>query len=83
MKARQSTVIDISLSKEQVLLHYRGQVGAVRAYSRSGECVQFPINILRPYITDNGVHGVFEIQYDKQHKFTGIRCLNNSEGLYT
>ena len=73
-----STIVDINLSRDQLLLAYQGVAKSVNVRARSGERIKFPIDILRPFVTELGVHGVFEIQYDQAHKFVQIICVQKS-----
>ena len=67
-----SIIIDIYISAEDYLQHYQGQVSQVSAVARDGRRVQFPSNILQPFVTHDGIRGTFAIHFDTQHKFSGI-----------
>nr|WP_261841266.1 DUF2835 domain-containing protein [Aliamphritea ceti] len=71
----QQIIVDISLSNEEYLQHYRGTAKNVVAYSRDGRRIRFPADILRSFLLHNGVHGSFAIRFDDQGKFSDIRRL--------
>ena len=71
-----SLIVDIRLPKEEYLKVYQSYVRQVRAVARSGESVRFPINVLQPYLTHNGVQGSFRLSFDDQYKFVGIDLIS-------
>jgi hypothetical protein len=70
-----SLVVDISLPREQYLQVYQSYVRQVKAVARNGQTVRFPISVLQPFLTHNGIHGSFELTFDSDNKFTGIAEL--------
>lgn len=69
-------IVDIHLSTDEYLLHYQGQVTQVSATARDGRRVQFPSRILQPFVSHDGIHGTFVIQFDERHKFMGIERMD-------
>ncbi|MAM89463.1 MAG: hypothetical protein CME36_19360 [unclassified Hahellaceae] len=69
-------VLDLSITPDEFLRVYQGQAKAVSAISVDGRRVQFPAAVLRPYLLHEGIQGRFEIEFDSEHKFAGIRRLN-------
>ncbi|ODS23089.1 hypothetical protein AB835_10785 [Candidatus Endobugula sertula] len=68
-------LISISISADEYLRVYQGSAKTVSTLDRQGKRVRFPVNILQPYITHNGVSGVFAIEFDENNKFKRIaRC---------
>ncbi len=63
----------LSISADEYLPYYRGQVKNVLVQSHDGRTVRFPANILRPFVGRDGIHGTFALQYDENNKFKGIR----------
>ena len=63
----------LSISKDVLLSYYEGAAQAVVVKSEDGRSIQFPANILRPFVTNNGVHGIFEIEFDENNKFIAIQ----------
>jgi len=65
-------VFELHLTPDQILAYYRGQSRAVQARARTGQLVQFPASALQRHITAEGIHGVFRIEFDAQHKFVAL-----------
>lgn len=70
-------IITLDLSKEAVLLYYKGQAQSVIATSLDGRKIKFPASILRQVIKPEGVNGMFEIEYDDKGKFQTIRPIHS------
>jgi Protein of unknown function (DUF2835) len=70
----------VDLGAEQVLGWYRGEHREVVALAVDGRLVQFPMRILQPWFTMEGVHGEFWIRHDAQMRFTEIRPLDPTSG---
>lgn len=68
----QKIAVDLRVSADEYLKFYRGQASVVTCRSRDGRRIQFPVSILNPYLTRDGVSGSFEIQFDAQGKFVAI-----------
>ncbi|WP_271270581.1 DUF2835 domain-containing protein [Aliamphritea hakodatensis] len=71
----QQIIVDISLSSEEFLQHYRGTAKNVVARSRDGRRIRFPAEILRPFLLHSGISGSFVIRFDEGGKFSDIRRL--------
>ena len=67
--------VDIALSAEELQRAYQG-VDQVSCYARDGRRIRFPVKILWPFISHQGVYGSFEIEFDRHSKFKEIRRLN-------
>ncbi|WP_315980025.1 DUF2835 domain-containing protein [Aliamphritea spongicola] len=61
----QQIIVDISLSSEEFLQHYRGTAKNL-ARSRDGRRIRFPAEILRPFLLHSGISGSFVIRFDDQ-----------------
>lgn len=70
-----SLIVDIALPREEYLKVYQSFVRQVRAVARSGESVRFPVTVLQPYLTHEGVRGSFELHFDADNKYIDIRRL--------
>ncbi len=68
--------ISLSIPSEEFVRLYSGTAKFVVARAEDGRTVRFDANHLRPFVTSNGVHGRFEIEYGPDHKFQSIRRLN-------
>lgn len=72
-QASESTlVVDLVISADEYLKHYKGSVTQVSAFSQDGRRVRFPTAILQPFVTREGIRGSFAIHFDAQHKFVNI-----------
>lgn len=65
-------IVDINISAKDMLAYYRGLVTKVVAIAVDGRKVEFPINLLRPFMAHSGVAGRFVIQYDANGKWQTI-----------
>lgn len=71
-------ILDISAAK--LLSYYRGNARNVIAKSQGGSTIQFPVEILRPFVTNSGVSGIFRIIYDDNNKLVEIEKISNLNG---
>lgn len=65
-------IIDIRIESEQYLKQYKVPNCMVTTYSRDGRSIQFPANILQPFLLHDGIKGSFCIQFDRAGKFKSI-----------
>jgi uncharacterized protein DUF2835 len=71
-----SLVVNLVISAEEYQRLYQGAVKDVLARAVDGRRVRFPANILRPYVTHEGVRGRFQIIFDDEHRFQSIQRLD-------
>ena len=69
-------VIDLQIPKDELLRYYRGAARGVNARARSGQRVQFPAQVLRPFVGHDGVCGTFVLRVDGANRLTGIQRLD-------
>jgi uncharacterized protein YqjF (DUF2071 family) len=74
----QHVIIRLSLSRDRVMEHYRGQAHRVQTMSVDGRTVEFPATLLRQFVSEEGVHGVFEICFDANNKLVSMRRMDPS-----
>ena len=77
----QRVIIQLSLSTERVMEYYRGAARYVLTVAKDGRTVQFPASMLRQFVTEEGVHGSFEIVFDKNNKMKTMRRLHLGASL--
>lgn len=65
-------IIDIHVSNEEYLKQYQQPNCMVSTISRDGRSIQFPANILKPFLLHSGISGSFCIYFDKKGKFKSI-----------
>ncbi|MGO2007117.1 DUF2835 family protein [Vreelandella alkaliphila] len=68
----------IHLSKSECLAHYEGRYSNVRARSVDGRWVIFPAEALRRVVGQEGVHGVYRLEFSDQSRFINIQPLSTS-----
>jgi hypothetical protein len=68
--------ISLTLTGKQVEEYYRGKARHVVVEAVDGRIVQLPINVLHPFILDDGINGHFVVTTDDNHKFVSINRLN-------
>ena len=71
----QDITLRLNISAEEYLKLYRGQAHSVFARAIDGRQVRFPAEILKPYVTRDGITGVFSIRFDDNGKFQSIARL--------
>ncbi len=71
----QQVVIDIQISAEEYVAHYRGTVRDVVARSRDGRRIRFPSGLLQPFLLHDGIRGCFRICFNEQGKFQTIERI--------
>lgn len=70
-------VIELNISAEKLLAYYRGEVRAVRARASNGQTVQFPVSVLQKHVMQDGIHGLFRMEFDENNKFVRIERINS------
>ena len=63
----------LSIPAHEFLAYYQGVAQNVLTISVEGKSLQFPAQVLRPYLTDQGIYGEFVLQCDQRNKFKSIR----------
>ena len=74
----QEIVVHLRISAEEYLKLYQGRARVVRTLALDGRSVHFPADILKPFITHQGVYGSFGISFDEQGIFQSIRKLEKT-----
>ncbi len=69
------TRFSLAISPEQYLAYYQRTVNNVSVMASDGRRIQFPANLLQKFVTHDGIQGIFEIEFDDQHKLLEIRKL--------
>ena len=65
----------LNISNEQYVAYYKGQVKHVSVVCDDGRRIEFPAEHLRPFLTHDGIHGRFEIEFDRQFRFIALRRM--------
>lgn len=69
-------VINLVIAPEEYQRLYAGTAKTVSARSADGRWVQFPANILRPFVTRDGIRGRFMIRFTDDSRFESIEKLS-------
>jgi len=67
--------VDIHISPEEMQRAYEG-IDQVFARSLDGRSIRFPVRILWQFISHDGVHGRFRIEYDQYGHFQRVMRLS-------
>lgn len=70
--AVQSMTIDLAIPADELERMYTGSARYVHCRARDGRTVRFPIQHLQPFVTLEGIYGVFVLEFDQQHKFKAM-----------
>jgi hypothetical protein len=70
-----SLFVDIKITAEEYLKSYQAANAVVTTHSRCGRSVQFPANILQPYVSHSGIQGSFQIEFDQSGKFKAVKKI--------
>lgn len=62
----------LSLSSEKYLAYYKGAAHSIRVISVDNKSIRFPANAIRKFLSHDGIHGLFEIQFDENNKLVQI-----------
>lgn len=65
--------VPLAISPDEYKQYYSGTAKHVIAKACDGRNVQFPANVLRPYLTHSGIQGQFILVFDDNFKFIDIR----------
>lgn len=63
----------LDIPGEKYLSYYAGAARAVAVTAFDGRSIRFPAGVLQQFVTREGIHGVFEMEFDANHKFLAIR----------
>lgn len=67
----------LDLSAERYLRYYQGTARTVSVVSLEGQRLEFPAERLRPFITHNGIRGLFALTFDKHNRFVSLKRLGD------
>lgn len=68
-------VVNLVIAPEEYQRLYAGTAQNVSARAVDGRRVQFPANILRPFVTREGIRGRFMINFTDDNRFESIERL--------
>lgn len=71
----QSIHFSIKLSYEKYFEFYQGYADQVLVRATDGRKIRFPAEILKPYLTREGINGDFIIHFDRNNKYQSLQKL--------
>lgn len=77
MQSTQRIRFRLAISADDYLAYYQGVARAVIVQAEDGRRVRFPAGALQPFVSHQGVHGLFELCFDAQNKLTGLRRIGD------
>lgn len=77
MSQTQSIRFRLSISADEYLAYYQGRARDVITRADDGRKLQFPANALQPFVSHQGIHGLFELRFDANHKLLGLHRLSD------
>lgn len=77
MQASQRVRFRLAISADDYLAYYQGVARAVVVLAEDGRRVRFPAGALQPFVSHQGVHGLFELCFDDRNKLTGLRRIGD------
>lgn len=67
-----SIAFSLNIPAERYKSYYQGVAQNVVTTSHDGRTVQFPANVLWPFLTHSGISGEFVIEFDRRGRFVDI-----------
>ena len=66
---------EISIPNERLLRHYSGHATGIVVTTTTGATLQLPAVAFRKFVSANGLHGRFRVEYSEQNRLTSLRRL--------
>lgn len=70
-----SLTFQLAISAAAFTEYYRGAGRTVQVRTEAGQTIRFPASALQAYITRDGIHGRFMIQFDESNRLIGIQKI--------
>lgn len=71
-----AVVVALNIPRDEYLRVYQGTARSVLAWDSLGRKISFPVNILQPFISHEGVQGKFRLDFDDQNRFVAIQRIS-------
>jgi Protein of unknown function (DUF2835) len=65
----------LSLSSDKYLAYYKGKANSIQTRSIDNKKIRFPASAVRKFLSHDGIHGLFEIQFDENNKLIKIEKI--------
>lgn len=69
--------VNIALPAYQYEALYKGVAKNLVAHSLDGRKVQLPLVAFQRFLKHQGIYGIFEVEFDVNHKLTSVRQLQD------
>jgi len=66
----------LQIDQQQLLRYYRGTACQVQVIAECGRRLQFPAMRLRPFLTQNGISGRFQLTVDSDNRFVQLTKIS-------
>lgn len=70
-----AVVVSLNIPREEYLRVYQGAARSVLAWDSLGRKISFPVNVLQPFVSHEGVQGKFRLEFDEQNRFVAIKRI--------
>jgi len=65
----------LDIRYEQFLSVYRGTHSSIRTKTLDGRIIEFPARNAQPFLTRNGINGLFEMTLTAENKFVALKKI--------
>jgi len=72
-----SVTFPLNISASDLEKYYRGHVHNILVMSDQGLKIQFPANLVQPYVNHFGVSGQFLLEYDQSGKAIALNRIES------
>lgn len=66
---------DLNIPAKEMLAYYQGIARQVSVIAYDGRRIEFSAEKLRPFLRHSGINGVFELEFDDDHRFVALYCI--------
>ena len=73
---QQQFYFHLQVDQQQILRYYQGTASKVQVIAECGRRLQFPAMRLRPFLTQNGINGRFQLTVDSENRFIQLQQLS-------
>lgn len=68
---------NLNISSHEILKYYRGNAQQLKVKLRDNRIVQIPLKNFRPFITHDGLHGEFVVEFNELFKLVSLKKLGD------
>ncbi len=66
----------LNIPYDDYLAYYQGVAQRVSVVASDGRRIEFPANLIQRHLTHQGVVGLFELEFDDNHKLIELRRIS-------